>query len=284
MPFPQWWRQSVAWRASERRDIEVSETHRKSNNVALTGKKGLVIGIANKDSIAYGCAKAFRAEGADLAVSYLNAKAEPYVRPLAEGLDAAIIEPLDVRVPGQMEALFARVQKDWGRLDFLLHAIAFAPKEDLHGRVVDSSWEGFAQAMDISCHSFVRMAKLAEPLMDKGGAMLTMSYIGAAKAMRDYGMMGAVKSTLESCVRYMALELGEKAIRVNAISPGPIRTRAAGGLKNFDRAVETAEANAPLPLATADDVGALAAFLASDGARAITGQTCYVDGGFSIVG
>jgi enoyl-[acyl-carrier protein] reductase I len=260
------------------------EIHRETNNVSLTGKKGLVIGIANKDSIAYGCAKAFHAEGADLAVSYLNAKAEPYVRPLAEGLNASIIEPLDVRVPGQMEALFERVQKDWGRLDFLVHAIAFAPMADLHGRVVDSSWEGFAQAMDISCHSFVRMAKLAEPLMDKGGAMLTMSYIGAAKAMRDYGMMGAVKSTLESYVRYMALELGGKGIRVNAISPGPIRTRASGGLKNFDASIETASAVAPLPLAGIDDVGALAAFLASDGARAITGQTCYVDGGYSIVG
>jgi enoyl-[acyl-carrier protein] reductase I len=250
----------------------------------LSGKKGLVIGIANKDSIAYGCAKAFRAAGADLAVSYLNAKAEPYVRPLAEELNAAIVEPLDVRVSGQLEALFGHIRREWGRLDFLLHAIAFAPKDDLHGRVVDSSWDGFAEAMDISCHSFVRMAKLAEPLMDKGGALLTLSYVGAVKAMRDYGMMGPVKATLEACVRYMALELGGKGIRVNAISPGPIRTRAAGGLKNFQGAIETATANAPLPLADIDDVGNLAAFLASDGARAITGQTCYVDGGFSIVG
>jgi enoyl-[acyl-carrier protein] reductase I len=189
-----------------------------------------------------------------------------------------------VRVPGQLEALFDRVRSEWGRLDFLLHAIAFAPKEDLHGRVVDSSWDGFAQAMDISCHSFVRMAKLAEPLMDRGGSLLTLSYVGADRVIRDYGMMGPVKATLEACTRYMAVELGEKGIRVNAISPGPIRTRAASGVKNFEGAIELAAARSPLPLADIDDVGNLAAFLVGDGARAITGQICYVDGGFSIVG
>ena len=251
----------------------------------LSGKKGLVIGIANRDSIAYGCAKAFRREGADLAVSYLNAKAEPHVRPLAVELEAALCEPLDLRVPGQLEALFARVEQVWGKLDFLLHSVAFAPKDDLHGRLVDSSVEGFMLAMDISCHSFVRMAKLAEPLMKDGGSLLAMSYFGAEKVIPDYGMMGPVKATLEACTRYMAAELGGKGIRVNAISPGPISTRAARGVKNFDGAIDYATARAPLKsLATIDDVGAMAAFLVSDGAKAITGEICHVDGGYNVMG
>lgn len=251
----------------------------------LSGKKGLVVGIANRDSIAYGCAKAFRSEGADLAVTYLNAKAELHVRPLAVELEAALCEPLDVRVPGQLEAVFARVEQVWGKLDFLLHAIAFAPKADLHGRVVDSSWEGFAEATNISCHSFLRMAKLAEPLMKDGGALLTVSYFGAEKVISDYGMMGPVKATLEACTRYAAGELGGQGIRVNAISPGPIRTRAASGVKNFEGAIDLATTRAPLKrLATIEDVGALAAFLVSDGAKAITGEICHVDGGYNVMG
>jgi enoyl-[acyl-carrier protein] reductase I len=253
--------------------------------MTLNGKRGLVFGIANRDSIAYGCAKAFRREGADLAVTYLNAKAEPYVRPLAEDLDAAIVAPLDLRIPGQLEAVFDRVRTQWGRLDFLVHSIAFAPKDDLHGRLVDSSFAGFSLAMDISCHSFVRMAKLAEPLMDRGGSLLTMSYLGADKVIPPYGIMGPVKAALEACMRYMAAELGRMAIRVNAISPGPIPTRAASGVKDFDATIRDARARTPLPhLADIDDVGNLAAFLVGDGARAITGQICYVDGGYGILG
>ena len=253
--------------------------------MTLTGKKGLVVGIANQDSIAYGCAKAFRAAGAELAVSYLNAKAEPHVRPLAEALDASLIVPFDARVPGALEAMFDAVTHRWGRLDFLLHAIAFAPRADLHGRLVDSSAEGFAQAMDISCHTFVRMAKLAEPLMADGGTLLTVTYFGAEKVVPEYGVMGPVKAALEAATRYMAAELGEKAIRVNAISPGPIRTRAASGIRNFESLADQAAGRAPLKrLTTIDEVGSLAAYLVSDGAASITGNTCYIDAGYHITG
>jgi Enoyl-[acyl-carrier-protein] reductase (NADH) len=251
--------------------------------MTLNGKCGLVFGIANRDSIAYGCAKAFRREGAELALTYLNAKAEPHVRPLAEELGAAIIAPLDLRIPGQLEAVFDRVRAEWGRLDFLVHSVAFAPKEDLLGRLVDSSFAGFSLAMDISCHSFVRMARLAEPLMAQGGSLVTMSYFGAEKVIPSYGMMGPVKAALEACTRYMAVELGRKGIRVNAISPGPIRTRAASGVKNFEATLDYARQQTPLGhMADIDDVGSLAAFLVGDGARAITGEVCYVDGGYNI--
>ncbi len=200
----------------------------------LQGKRGLIVGIANEHSIAYGCAEALRREGAELAVTYLNAKAEPYVRPLGEKLESRIIMPCDVREPGELEAVFARIQNDWGHLDFLLHSIAFAPKEDLHSRVTDCSQAGFAMAMDVSCHSFIRMARLAEPLMTQGGCLLTVTFYGSEKVVTDYNLMGPVKAALESSVRYMAAELGSKRIRVHALSPGPLKTRAASGIAHFD--------------------------------------------------
>lgn len=256
-----------------------------SNPIHLQGKQGLVLGIANEKSIAYGCATAFRAAGASLAVTYLNDRAERYVRPLAESLDSPIILPCNVQESGQLEAVFEQINQQWGRLDFLLHAIAFAPRDDLHGRLVDCSLDGFLQAMDVSCHSFLRMAKLAEPLMSNGGSLLTLSYIGAGRAVPNYGVMGPAKAALESVVRYMAAELGSGGIRVNAISPGPIKTRAASGIANFDAMYDEATQRIPLPsLATPDDVGALATFLVSDAARAITGGTHYVDAGYHIVG
>lgn len=251
----------------------------------LEGKRGLVVGIANADSIAYGCAKAFRAAGAELAVTYLNGKAEPYVRPLAESLEAKIIAPCDVREPGQLEAVFARMANEWEKLDFVLHSIAYAPKEDLHRRVVDCSQTGFAMAMDVSCHSFIRMAKLAEPLMKDGGCLLTVTFYGSEKVVEHYNLMGPVKAALESSVRYMAAELGPQGIRVHALSPGPLKTRAASGLDRFDELLNRAQERAPKHmLASIDDVGSVAAFLVSDAARLLTGNVEYIDGGYHIMG
>jgi len=250
----------------------------------LQGKRGLVVGVANDQSIAWGCARALSAAGAELALTWLNEKARPHVEPLAQQVQAAIMAPLDVSVPGQLEALFARIEREWGGLDFLVHSIAYAPQQDLHGRVTDSSAAGFAQAMDISCHSFMRMARLAEPLMKQGGSLMAMTYLGAEEVIADYGLMGPVKAALEASVRYLAAELGPAGIRVNAISPGPLATRAASGIAHFDRLLADAETRSPLRrLASIDDVGALCAFLAGDGARAMTGGTLYVDGGYNIL-
>ncbi|GAB4391298.1 MAG: enoyl-ACP reductase FabI [Gammaproteobacteria bacterium] len=249
----------------------------------LVGKKGLVIGIANQDSIAWGCAKIFHDHGAELAVTYLNDKARTYVQPLVEQLNVPICMKLDVTQPGEQEALFATIAEKWGRLDFLLHSIAFAPKADLQGRVVDSSSNGFCQAMDISCHSLMRLAKHAEPLMKNGGAILTMSYYGAEKVVTHYNLMGPVKAALEVSVKYLAVELGSQLIRVNALSTGPVKTRAASGLTDFDKLMEEAAAKAPLhQLVTLDQIGAMAAFLVSDNAQQVTGQTIYVDAGYNV--
>lgn len=246
----------------------------------LTGKRGLIVGIANDQSIAYGCAVAMQAAGAELAITYLNAKAEPHVRPLAEALRAPLILPCDVREPGQLEAVFAAIEREWGRLDFVLHSIAFAPREDLHGRVVDASAAGFAQAMDVSCHSFLRMARLAEPLMREGGTLLTVSFYGSSRVVEHYNLMGPVKAALESSVRYVAAELGPKGIRAHAISPGPIRTRAASGIDRFDELLADAAARVPArQLADIADVGQLARYLVSDAAQRITGTVIPVDGG-----
>ncbi len=248
------------------------------------GKKALVVGIANESSIAYGCAKAFRELDAELAITYLNEKAKPYVEPLAKALEAPILMPLDVSQPGQLEALFEHINKTWGRLDILIHSIAFAPKEDLQGGLIDCSAEGFAKAMDVSCHSFIRMARLAAPLMVDGGSMFAMSYHGANKVAPNYNVMGPVKAALEASCRYLAYELGPKGIRVHPISPGPLKTRAAGGLKDFDLLLNEAAHRAPLgELVDILDVGFTCAYLATPYARRLTGGTVYVDGGVSIM-
>jgi enoyl-[acyl-carrier protein] reductase I len=250
----------------------------------LDGKKGLIIGIANENSIAWGCAKAFRALGADLAVTYLNDKAKKYVEPLARELDAPILMPLDVRTPGQLEAVFERVTKEWGKLDFVVHSIAFSPKDALQGRVVDVSQEGFLTTMDVSCWSFIRTARLAEPLMRKGGTLFTMTYYGSQMVVKNYNIMGVAKAALEAAVRYIAAELGPKGIRVHAISPGPLATRAASGIPEFDALLDKAKAKAPArSLVSIDDVGVATAFLAHDAARLITGETLYIDGGYHIM-
>ncbi|MGC1303871.1 MAG: enoyl-ACP reductase FabI [Caulobacteraceae bacterium] len=248
--------------------------------VDLTGKRGLVVGIANASSIAAGCATSFHDAGGRLAATYLNAKAEPYVRAVTDPLAVELLAPCDVRAPGELEAVFDQVRTTWGGLDFLLHAIAFAPKEDLHGRVTDCSAEGFATAMQVSVHSFIRMAKLAEPLMPNGGCLLTVTFYGSERVVEHYNLMGPVKAALESSTRYLAAELGPKGIRVHAISPGPIRTRAASGIDRFDELLDRAAAAAPEhQLVEIGDVGALAAFLVSDAARHITGTIIPVDSG-----
>lgn len=249
----------------------------------LTGQKALVVGIANDHSIAYGCAKAFREAGADLAVTWLNEKARPHVEPLARELEAPITGELNVTTPGQLEAVFDTIGRKWGKLDILVHSIAFAPMEDLRGGLLDCSAEGFGKAMDISCHSFIRMAKLAAPLMKDGGTMFAMSYYGASRVVPNYNVMGPVKAALEASCRYLAYELGGKGIRVHAISPGPLKTRAASGLKDFELLLNEAAEKAPLgELVDIMDVGWACAYLATPFARRITGGTVFVDGGANI--
>jgi enoyl-[acyl-carrier protein] reductase I len=250
----------------------------------LEGKRGLIVGIANEHSIAWGCAKAFYAFGAELAVTYLNDKAKPYVEPLARELGASLLLPLDVQAPGQLEAVFERIERDWGQLDFLVHSIAYSPRDTLRGRVVDAPRDGFFTTMDVSCWSFIRMAHLAEPLMKRGGALFTMTYYGSQMVVENYNIMGVAKAALECAVRYIAAELGPKGIRVHAISPGPLATRAASGIPEFDELMEKAKAKAPArSLVSIEDVGVATAFLAHDAAKLITGETLYVDGGYHII-
>lgn len=250
----------------------------------LDGKKGLIVGVANDQSIAWGCAKAFHALGAELAISYLNEKAKKYVEPLAREVEAAVVMPLDVRVPGEMEAVFDRIDKTWSKLDFVVHSIAFSPKDALQGRVTDVSREGFATTMEVSCWSFIRMAHLAEPLMRDGGALFAMTYYGSQRVVKNYNVMGVAKAALESAVRYLAAELGPKGIRVHAISPGPLATRAASGISEFDALLAKAKVKAPArSLVSIEDVGIATAFLAHDAARLMTGETLYIDGGYHVM-
>lgn len=251
---------------------------------SLAGKKALVVGVANDHSIAWGCAQALAAQGADLAITWAGPKAEPHVRPLANSIGAQIMAPLDVTDAGQMTALFDQIRDRWGRLDVMVHSIAFAPRDDLHGRVVDCSLDGFAKAMDISVHSFLRMIRAAEPLMADGGTCLSVSFFGSTRVVRHYNMMGPVKAALESATRYAAAELGPRGIRVHALSPGPMATRAASGIDHFEALMAQATADAPTGrLASPADVGAMAAFLASDNAANLTGGVYDIDGGFSIM-
>ena len=251
---------------------------------ALENKKALVVGIANDQSIAYGCARAFHELGADLAITFLNDKAKPYVAPLADELEASMFMPMDAAKPEELRAVFDRINREWGRLDILVHSIAFAPKVDLQGGLLNCSAEGFSTAMDISCHSFIRMARLAAPLMENGGTLFAMSYHGAQKVVPNYNVMGPVKAALEAVCRYLAFELGPNKIRVHAISPGPLKTRAASGLKDFDRMLNEAVKRSPVgERVDIMDVGFACAYLATPFGRRLTGQTMYVDGGVSIM-
>ena len=250
----------------------------------LEGRKALVVGIANESSIAYGCARAFRQLGADLAVTYLNEKARPHVEPLARELEASLVLPLDVAQPGQLESVFDAVARSWGRIDILVHSSAWAPKDDLQGGLLDCSADGFGKAIDVSCHSFIRMARLAAPLMKDGGTLFAMSYYGANRVVPNYNVMGPVKAALEASCRYLAYELGPKGIRVHPISPGPLKTRAASGLKDFDLLLTEAAERAPLgELVDIMDVGYTCAYLSTPYARRMSGETIYVDGGVHIM-
>lgn len=254
-------------------------------NPPLLGARALVVGVANADSIAWGCARAFHELGAEVALTYLNDKAYPHVAPLAEQIGAPILMPLNVEDDAQMDALFARIADQWGTLDSLVHSVAFAPKADLQGGLIHSSAAGFARAMDVSCHSFIRMARRAVPLMGKGGTLFAMSYDGANRVVPNYDLMGPVKAALEASCRYLAHELGPQGIRVHAISPGPLKTRAASGLKDFDLLLAEAAGRAPLgELVDIMDVGFATAYLATPYARRVSGNTVYVDGGVHIMG
>ncbi|AJG18199.1 Enoyl-[acyl-carrier-protein] reductase [NADH] [Cupriavidus basilensis] len=251
----------------------------------MLGARVLVVGVANAESIAWGCARAFRELGAELAITYLNEKAYPHVAPLAESVGATILMPLDVEDAGQEQALFERITRQWGQLDVLVHSVAFAPKDDLQGGLLNASAAGFARAMDVSCHSFVRLARRAVPLMREGGSLFAMSYEGANRVVPNYNLMGPVKAALEASCRYLAHELGPSGIRVHAISPGPLKTRAASGLKDFEQLLADAAGRAPLgELVDIMDVGFATAYLATPYARRISGNTVYVDGGAHIMG
>jgi len=253
--------------------------------IDLKGRKALVVGVANRDSLAWWAAKHIRGAGADLAMTYLNDKAKAYVAPLAAELESEILMPCNVAVPDQLEAVFDELKRKWGRVDVVFHAIAWARREDLHGRLTDSSAEGFAESMLISCHSFIRMAHLAEPLMPEGGSLITLSYYGAEKVVDHYNVMGPVKAALEASVRYLAHELGPKGIRVNAISAGPIKTRAASGIEHFDELLAEAAAKAPLRRTVdACEIGRVSVLLASDYGASITGEIVHADAGFHVAG
>ncbi len=248
-------------------------------------RKGLIVGVANENSIAWGCAKILYGAGADIALTWHNEKTREFIAPLAREIEAPIFMPMDVTNETECRKVFDAIRSRWGTLDFIIHSIAFAPKSDLQGRVTDCSRDGFLTAMDVSCHSLIRLTKAAESLMPQGGSVLTMSYYGAEKVVENYGLMGPVKAALESCVRYLAVELGPKNIRVNALSPGPVLTRAASGLTHFDALLARAAEKAPLhDIVTIEQIGEAAAFLVSDKARHITGQIVYVDNGVNLKG
>lgn len=249
----------------------------------LGGRKGLVVGIANDRSLAWPAAMHFRQAGAELAVTYVDNRTKPHVAPLAERLEAPIFLRCDVSAAGDVEAIFRAVTERWGRLDFLLHAVGAVRPGDLRGRLADCPADGFAEAMTVSVHSFIRMARLAEPLMARGGSLITLSYLGAERVVEHYNVMGPVKAALEASVRYLAHELGPGGIRVNAISAGPVATRAASGLTGFGGLLSASARAAPLRRnIDADEVGRAALLLASDYSAGVTGEVLHVDAGMHV--
>lgn len=253
-----------------------------ASTMDLSSKKGLIVGLANELSLAYAIARATRAMGAELVTTCINDKARKQVQPLTDELGITLLN-CDVEEEGALESVVAAAVAELGTFDFVVHSIAWAPLADLHGRLLDSSPEGFASAMTTSVHSFAELGRLCAPYMPQGGSILTMTYIGSQQAIPNYGIMGPVKAALESMVRYMALELGPQDIRVHAVSAGPVPTRASSGLADFDGLMDLAEHKSPMKrLVTLDEVAGLSAFLCTDAASGMTGQTLYVDAGYHI--
>ena len=255
--------------------------------INLEGKVGLITGIANEKSISTGVAESCIEAGAKVVITYQNEKTLAFIEPIISRLGVEDVLLLDVTRPETMAEVFAKIDAKYGKLDFAIHSMAFAKRDDLHGRVVDTSPDGFAMAMDVSTHSFVRLARQAEPLLERagGGSLITMTYLGSEKVIANYGVMGLCKAALEAATRYMAFELGPKNIRVNAISPGPLMTRAASGIAGFDGLMAAAVDRSPLHrLVTPEDIGALTAFLVSDAGRNMSGGIHFVDAGYNIIG
>jgi enoyl-[acyl-carrier protein] reductase I len=254
-------------------------------NGLMKGKRGLIMGVANDRSIAWGIAKQLHEQGAEIAFTYQGDALKKRVQPLAEGIGSKILLPCDVTEQGSMDAVFDALKKAWGSLDFVVHAIGFSNKEELRGRYVDTSLDNFHLTMNISCFSFTAIARRAEKLMTNGGSMLTLTYLGSEKVMPHYNVMGVAKAALEASVRYLAEDLGKKGIRVNSISAGPIKTLAASGIGDFRFILKWNELNAPLRRnVTIEEVGNSALYLLSDLGRAVTGETHHVDAGYHMVG
>ena len=251
----------------------------------VEGKRGLVMGVANEKSIAWGCARVLHAQGAELAFTYQGEQFGKRVAPLAESLGSAMVLPADVQDDASMDAVFDRIAQDWGKIDFLIHAIAYSDKAELHGRYADTTRSNFHNSMDISCFSFVDAARRAAPLMTDGGAILTMSYLGAQRVMPNYNVMGVAKAALEASVRYLANDLGPDGVRVNALSPGPMRTLAGSAVGSARKMYREVESNAPMQKnADLDHVGGTAAWLCSDYGASTTGEVIFVDGGYHALG
>ncbi|MCX7354610.1 MAG: enoyl-ACP reductase FabI [Alphaproteobacteria bacterium] len=251
----------------------------------MAGKRGLIMGVANERSIAWGIAKTAAAHGAELAFTYQGEALEKRVRPLAQSIGSEILEPCDVTDAASVQALFETLGKKWGKLDFAVHAIAFSDKDQLKGRYVDTTRDNFVRTMDISCYSFTEMCRFAAPLMTNGGSLLTLTYYGAERVMPHYNVMGVAKAALEASVRYLAADLGKQGIRVNAISAGPIKTLAASGIGDFRHILKWNELNSPLRRnVTTEEVGGSALYLLSDLGSAVTGEVHHVDSGYNVIG
>lgn len=250
----------------------------------MEGKRGIIFGVANEMSIAWGIAKQLREAGAELAFTYLNEALEKRVRPLAESLDSTVILPCDVGSNDEIEATFKEVEKAWGKIDFVIHSVAFANRDDLKRPFTETSRDGFSLAMDISAYSLVAISRYAAPLMTDGGSIVSLTYLGSVRAVPNYNVMGVAKAALESCTRYLAAELGEKKIRVNSISAGPIKTLAASGVAGLKEKIKYMDVYAPLRRAVdQEDVGRSALYFCSDLSSGVTGEIHYVDGGFSTI-